>query len=149
MPMNPIAEIRSSRLREFVAYLGSKRNDERPLQRSDVDPITDAPRLAPYMMLVERTADGRHRIRLVGTKAASIIGRDYTGHWMDEIGMGASADWYGEMEIVFSSHEIFAGHIQLPWNERAHVAIEWVAQKFAPRPGVNDMTFLAFDRIES
>jgi len=149
MPMNPITEIRSSRLREFVAYLESKRDGKNPLNRSDVDPIIDIPRLASYTMLVERTANGRHRIRLVGTKAAAIIGRDYTGHWMDELGMGAVADWFGEMEMVFATHEIVAGHIQLPWNERAHITIEWVAQKFGPMAGMNDTTFIAFDRIET
>jgi hypothetical protein len=148
MPINPISTIQSTRLRAIVAYLDSKRPSNRPLVRSDIDPITEIPRLVPYTMLVERTPERRHRVRLVGTKVVEIIGYDFTGKWLDDLGMGPAADWFGEVEAVFASTETLAGRVRLPWHQRSHISIEWIAQKLTAVDGTVDLSFVGLDRAK-
>lgn len=61
---------------------------DRPMpSRADFDPA-DAPRsILPHIMLVEihRAPDIRFRFRLIGTHITSIMDRDSTGRWLDEL----------------------------------------------------------------
>ena len=153
MPFCPISAIKSSRLRDFVTYLEAKRGGRAgALDRAEVDPVIEIPKLVGTILLIERIAQdqldaGRYRIRLVGSQLAAIAQRDLTGWWLDEIGLPSDGDWPFEgLRTICAGTGLFGGFIDLPWEERSHVTIEWVATRFAPVPGGNDLIMFAFDK---
>lgn len=52
--------------------------------RAQIDPI-EIPKLLPHVMLVEVTADGRYRYRLIGTENERAQGINATGRFIDEV----------------------------------------------------------------
>lgn len=78
-----VADIESPLLREMFAYWLAKRSSRHLPARSNFDPLIEAPRLVPHLMLIERHADGRLRYRLVGTSVATCMGSDPTGNWVE------------------------------------------------------------------
>ncbi len=104
------------------------------------------------LLLIERIAQGqadagRYRIRLVGSQLAVFAERDMTGCWLDEVGLPSNGEWPFEgLRVICAGTGLFAGFIDLPWEERSHVAIEWVATRFVSPPGGNDLIIFAFDK---
>jgi hypothetical protein len=153
MPFCSIAEIKSTRLHDFAAYLGEKRAGRTcALDRAEIDPVVDVPRLVGTILLIERIRldqpdAGRYRIRLVGSQLAAVAERDLTGRWLDEAGLPPNADWpFESLRIICAGTQLFAGQVDLPWEDRSHVAIEWIATRFAPMPDTNDLIIFAFDK---
>ncbi len=69
-------------------YWESKRRAGRLPARSDIDP-TEIPALLPQLLLFEVVAGAigpRFRFRLAGTAFTHLVGRDVTGHCLDELG---------------------------------------------------------------
>jgi hypothetical protein len=153
MPFCPISEIRSSRLHDFAAYLEGKRDGrDGAVDRAAVDPIVEIPRLVGTILLIERIAQdqpdaGRYRIRLVGSQLAAVAQRDLTGWWLDEVGLPSNGDWpFNSLRAICAGTGLFSGVVDLPWEERSHVTIEWIATCFAPVPHGNDLIIFAFDK---
>ncbi len=152
MNFRPLAKIRSSRLQEFAAYLEGKRAGGKAIDRTSIDPIVEIPRLANALLLIERIRLGqpdesRFRIRLVGTGLAAVAGVDFTGRWLDEIGISPEfAEVFDHLREIFAATDLLCGSRVLPWEDRAHVVVEWVAATLASAPGVNDLVIFAFDR---
>jgi hypothetical protein len=153
MPFCALTDIRSRRLHDFAAYLAEKRGDRtHALDRAEVDPVIEIPHLVGTILLIERIAGGqadagRYRIRLVGSQLAAFAQRDMTGCWLDEVGLPTNGEWPFEgLRTISAGTGQFAGFIDLPWKERSHVAIEWVATRFASSPSGNDLIIFAFDK---
>ena len=153
MPFCSLTDVRSRRLHDFAGYLTEKRGDRAgALIRAEVDPVIDIPHLVGTILLIERIAPdqadaGRYRIRLVGSQLAAFAERDMTGRWLDEAGLLSDGDWpFDSLRTICAGTGLFAGFANLPWQERSHVAIEWVATHFAPLPGGNDLIIFAFDK---
>lgn len=54
--------------------------------RGDLDPLTEIPRLVPYMMLKDVRRDPLDfRYRLIGTQLRVHMSQDWTGKWLSEI----------------------------------------------------------------
>ncbi len=58
--------------------------------RRDIDPTKLPPATLPHVVLIDATDEPqrRFRYRLVGTAVARIFGADYTGKFLDEMGLG-------------------------------------------------------------
>jgi hypothetical protein len=103
-------------------------------------------------MLLERIREGqphagRLRVRLVGSVLAAMLGRDYTGKWLDEIGMMPKLDWHLEaLQSLYKESQILAGRSILPWETHARIVIEWIAIPFTSEPGLNDLIIFALDK---
>ena len=78
-----------------LAYWRGKRAGRALPSRRDIDPV-EVPALLPHLQLIE-TAAGRFRYRLIGTALAEAFGRDYTGHYLDELFAGGRADTMGDV----------------------------------------------------
>ncbi|MEQ8586434.1 MAG: PAS domain-containing protein [Thalassobaculaceae bacterium] len=116
----PLTDVRSPILREIHAYWESKRGDRRMPARADLDPL-DFPALLPNVILMDvMPADGRLKVRLVGTLVVQMFGGDYTGMYLDEIDFGEMRqkilDDYGaaakEAKAIFTDHRFrkLGGH---------------------------------------
>jgi hypothetical protein len=156
MAFCPLEDISSQRLRDFAEYLESKRaTPGGVVDRAALDPIVEVPRLVSRMLLVERVRPGqpdagRIRVRLVGTELAAVANRDLTGQWLDEVALMGTRPWpFQNLEIIFAGPDLFAGASSLPWEERAHVTIEWVAQRLASPPDTDELVIFAFDKRRS
>jgi hypothetical protein len=153
MPFCSLTDIRSRRLHDFAAYLTAKRGDRgNALDRAEIDPIIEIPHLVGTILLIERIAceqpdAGRYRIRLVGSQLAAFAQRDMTGHWLDEVGLPTNGEWpFDSLRAIYAGTDLFGGIVDLPWAERSHVTIEWVATRFSPVADTNDLVIFAFDK---
>ena len=152
MSFCPLSTIKSPRLIEFAAYLESKRQDGSDVLRASIDPIVEVPKIVSTLLLIERIRDdeqdqGRFKIRLVGSGLAAIAGRDLTGRWLDEAGLAENlATLSGQLRAIFATPGIFAGSRVLPWKERDHVIVEWVATRLASVRASDDLVIFAFDK---
>lgn len=73
---------------ELLRYWEAKRQGGRLPARSDIDPL-DLHRLLPHLLLfdVVRAEDGtRFKFRVAGTAFSTLIDRDVTGLYLDELG---------------------------------------------------------------
>lgn len=74
----------NAEIRTIVDYWRSIHPESGLPGRQHFDPI-DIPKLLPSIRLIDVVGDPpRFRTRLMGTKMAASVGRDYTGMWMDE-----------------------------------------------------------------
>lgn len=81
-------DVRDLQLRDLYAYWQTMRGDRRIPPRSAFDPV-QVPRLLPNLILLDVEPETRRLIvRVLGTRVASIYGRDYTGQYLDEIYFG-------------------------------------------------------------
>jgi hypothetical protein len=81
------AELDDPRLRAMFDYWLSKFRGDRLPTLKDIDPV-EIPRLLGHINIIDvERADGRvrFRYRLWGTKITDLYGRDYTGHYLDDI----------------------------------------------------------------
>ncbi|HZB91378.1 MAG TPA: PAS domain-containing protein [Stellaceae bacterium] len=84
-------------LREVYAYWRQKRAARRMPQRRQIDPA-DVPRLLPHLSISEVIDAGqRFRYRLVGTAVARALGRDPTGHCIDDTAGADTGDPVGAL----------------------------------------------------
>jgi len=147
-----LSEIRSPRLHEFAAYLNGKRQGDGPIRRDSLDPLVEIPRLIGGVLMIEKIRDGaphagRFRVRLVGSTLAAMAERDYTGKWLDEIGMEVNlTSPIDELRTIFAGSEVFSGARVLPWRVRSHVVVEWVAARLATDPDVNELVMFVFEK---
>jgi hypothetical protein len=152
MAFCPLSEIKSPRLHEFAAYLEGKREGEAAVKRASLDPLVEIPRLIGGALMIEKIRDGtpdagRFRVRLVGSGLAAIAERDYTGKWLDEVGMDVDlTSPISELQAIFAGSKTFSGSRVLPWETRAHVVVKWVATRLATGPGLKDLVIFVFDR---
>jgi hypothetical protein len=152
MSFCPLSEIKSPRLHEFAAYLAGKRDGDAVVRRRDIDPPVEIPRLIAGALMIEKIRDGlpdagRFRVRLVGSGLAAIAERDYTGKWLDEIGVDVDlTSAVSELQAIFAGSEVFSGSHVLPWETRAHVVVEWVAARLDAGPDLNDLVMFVFDK---
>lgn len=88
MPDYPIPpEQDDPKLRRFFDYWAGKHRHGRLPARADIDPV-EIPGLLGHIVLVSVTRpEGRilFQYTLWGTKVAQIFGRDFTGHYLDDI----------------------------------------------------------------
>lgn len=73
-------------LRDFLAYWHSKRTDDRPPLRADIDPV-DIPRLLPNVLLIDVVGQPAYdfHYRLLGTAIVSVDGVDYKGSLLSDM----------------------------------------------------------------
>jgi hypothetical protein len=156
MPFCVREDINSGRLRNIAQYLESRRGQDGLIRRADIDPVTDIPRDVSLLMLLEQTDAGRQRVRLMGTRAAEILGGDFTGRWIDDCGPKPAPAWLpGELEQIFASHAMFFGRIQTPFDYHPHSEVEWLGVHFVRAPSahptpeetneVQELAIFAFD----
>ena len=87
MSQAPLEEIRSDALRKGLdAWQAARGQKEMPARR-DLDPAGLPRSLLRHLLLidVERTPHFRMRWRLIGTHVTSVMGRDSTGKYWDEL----------------------------------------------------------------
>ena len=82
--MNRQSPFTDPRLEQTYNYWREKAAGRAMPSRADIDPI-EIPKLLPDVMLVERTADGRYRYRLIGTANQTAHGINATGRFLDEV----------------------------------------------------------------
>ena len=84
--IDPGLRFGSPLLGELLVYWQNLRHGRLP-SRADVDPLDMAPRLWPYLELVDilRQPDLRFRWRLIGTHVTEAVERDSTGRFFDEL----------------------------------------------------------------
>src|SRR4051812_22620200 len=83
------AQAKDPRFREFFDYWRSKAPPGRLPGRQHIDPL-DIPHLLPGVALFDVLRNGtglRFRWRLIGTALVDAIGDDYTGRFVDEVGL--------------------------------------------------------------
>lgn len=86
-------------LKELYAYWDSLRDGDGLPSRPQIEPMR-IPKLLPYVILTDvEHAPRRFRRRLIGTHITSVVGRDNTGRYFDEI---YGADAVGQMEAAYS-----------------------------------------------
>lgn len=84
MADDPIARMRSPRVKALYAYWLGKRGECCMPSRDDIDPA-EIKDLLPYVILTDVHHDPlRVLFRLVGTAVAEAAGRDLTGKWLHE-----------------------------------------------------------------
>ncbi|GJL88656.1 MAG: hypothetical protein DHS20C03_23650 [Minwuia thermotolerans] len=84
-------DIRDQPLRDLYAYWQTMRGDRRIPPRSAFDP-TRVPRLLPNLILLDVEPEtGRLIVRVLGTRVATVYGKDYTGRYLDEVYFGSNA----------------------------------------------------------
>ena len=135
MPYCPRAEIRSPRLLDVAAYLDSKRHNDGSIGRDNIDPIIDIPRLASLLMLAEQAEDGGPRVRLMGSRASQIMGIDFTGKRLCNVGIVPGPDWPEGLDQVFAADCLFCGYFRLPWQQNESAGVEWIAQRMRSSSG--------------
>lgn len=76
----------SPKNQSVLEYWYEKAGEREMPSRVDLDPVIDLPKLTMHMFLVdvERGAT-RFRFRLVGTGVVDHVGREMTGHYLDEL----------------------------------------------------------------
>jgi hypothetical protein len=147
-----LSKIRSPRLHEFAAYPEGRRDGDAAVKRASLDPLVEIPCLIGGALMIEQIRDGSpnagwFRIRLVGSGLAAIAERDYTGKWLDEVGMDVDlTSPIGELRAIFAGSKVFSGSRVLPWVSRAHVVVEWVAARLDAGPDLNDLVILVCDK---
>ncbi len=134
-PFSPRAAVRSARLREVASYLDSKRRADGLIHRGDLDPVIETPRNVCLLMLLEQLAGRVGQVRLIGTRAVEILGRDFAGKWVEEFRPKPGAEWPANgLDQVFASDAMFFGRVRLPWDAHAQVEVEWLAQRLVNSP---------------
>ncbi|MDF1735699.1 MAG: PAS domain-containing protein [Minwuia sp.] len=85
-----ILDIRDQQLRDLYTYWQTMRGDRRIPSRSSFSPA-EVPRLLPSLILLDvEPGTGRMVVRVLGTRVATVYGKDYTGRYLDEIYFGAN-----------------------------------------------------------
>lgn len=54
-------------------------------RRDEIDPVKLPPDCLPHLFLYRLEPDGRLRYILIGTAIVKVLGRDFTGHYLDEV----------------------------------------------------------------
>lgn len=81
-------DIRDQQLKDLYAYWQTMRGDRRIPSRSAFDPV-QVPRMLPNLILLDVEPDtGRLVVRVLGTRVATVYGKDYTGRYLDEVYFG-------------------------------------------------------------
>lgn len=79
--------------------------------RGDLDPLTEVPRLAPYMMLKDvQAAPVDFRYRLIGTALRRHMAQDWTGKWLSAIPFqsAGSTVWNNNLKVAESGEPLLA-----------------------------------------
>lgn len=79
--------------------------------RGDLDPLTEVPRLVPYMMLMDVQAEPRDfRYRLIGTALRRHMAQDWTGKWLSAIPFQSAGSmvWSNNLKVVESGEPLLA-----------------------------------------
>jgi hypothetical protein len=71
-------------LSDLWQYWQRKRAGRPMPSRADIEPM-EIPVVLPYVLLVERSEDGRFRYRLAGTAVVDAYGMELTGRYVDEV----------------------------------------------------------------
>lgn len=146
MPLIPRDRIQSPRLLEIALYLDTKRRGGGEPSRAEIDPVTEIPKLAQHLLLIERAPSGRFRYRLIGSVPAEIHGRDMTGLWIDEVARDTPhTSWEPGLPALFETDALLCGSDRPSWKARTHIAFEWISQRLAVPQGAPDLVLLAID----
>ena len=102
-PNYPVPEeFDDPRLRRLFDYWFGKFRDGRLPSRTDID-LTEIPDLLGHINIIEVERDGgrlRFRYTLWGTAVTELFGRDYTGHYLDDIVIPTQAPVAGVLLAV-------------------------------------------------
>ncbi|WP_416896957.1 MAG: PAS domain-containing protein [Minwuia sp.] len=136
----------SELIREGHAFWDALRGTRPWPARTDLDPL-DVPRhLLPHMLMidVERGPPRRFRWRLIGTHITSVMQRDSTGRYFDEL---YSASEFERVTIgpltVFETGRACHNITRAPSSERAFIQMEAIDMPFS-RTGEEMDMILAF-----
>jgi len=84
--LDPDLRFQSQLLVDLHRYWLEKRGDRTMPRRADIDPVD--PALRPHLgfvVLTDVMERGRFRYRMIGSTLTSIVGRDATGKYLDEV----------------------------------------------------------------
>jgi hypothetical protein len=110
MNTDPEQVIGDKRLLAMYRYWEDKRGDRPMPARTDIDPA-EIPRLLSIIMLVDISADGEYRYRLVGTEIVRWIGHDITGSTFSEaLPVGPYGEYITGLvrEVITSGRPLFS-----------------------------------------
>lgn len=87
MELDPEMAIRSPVVRQGLQIWEAARGNREMPSRRDLDPVAMPGRLLSHLLLidVEHSPRRRYRWRLIGTHVTSVMGRDATGRYWDEL----------------------------------------------------------------
>ena len=113
-------------LRAFMDYWQSKKIDDRPPLRTDIDP-TEIPKLLPNVLLIDVVGDPAYdfHYRLLGTAVVAVDGIDYSGSMLSQ--MVPRTDAYHliwEHHLKAAAGSVALRYDSLRWsrdNSREHV----------------------------
>ena len=113
------------RLGRLYAYWRSKRHDDCPPQRRNLDPI-EIPELLPILHLIDVLWEPlRFRHRLVGTEVVRHMARDVTGLPVDVTLYGpATTEIVDSLEMLATQGRPYRREARLDWHGRQWLAME-------------------------
>jgi len=102
-------------VRAVNAWWLAHRDQGRIPDRRDLDPMALRAVLPNLFIAEAEHAPFRIRYRLVGTKAAQIIGFDITGRYLDQLlSVASEVPWMDYYRIVYESREPLLGSVVVP-----------------------------------
>jgi hypothetical protein len=127
MTEDPVARMKSSRVRELYEYWNAKRGDRAMPGREDIDPA-EIKGLLPYVLLTDLHHDPlRVFFRLVGTAVAQAAGRDITGRWLHEIPLDGGLDlWLQNYERLVRERRPVCGRTRASVRAGDERVFEWI-----------------------
>ena len=76
----------SEELRPLYLYWVAARGEKLMPSRADIDPVMIPPQLLPHIVLLDvLRSPGRFRYRVMGTAITAMLGKDWTGRFVDEL----------------------------------------------------------------
>lgn len=119
-------------LQDFVTYWKARVGaDGLPPPRSSLDPLELPPNILGRIILSEREEARLYRYRLFGTQLRAIVGRELTGHLLDEETMDGSLHPFLDMlEAVVTKAEPIFLSASLWWEGRSYRKFHQVTVPF-------------------
>jgi hypothetical protein len=123
-----------SRLTEIYEFWRSRCRDGVLPSRADIDPTRLAPRLLPFLFLVEVLEDPRDfRFRLAGTHFRDITGAEATGRRIAEVfppGFADEVRYHWDSCVERKAPKLGSGNLWVP--DRNHIRWEGIVLPLSP-----------------
>jgi hypothetical protein len=109
LPANCIDDLHDNRLRRLLDYWQRLRGDAAMPPKPAIDPL-DFRYILGYVTLVDvESAPRRYRFRLDGSRLVELSGMNYTGKYLDQLGLPDYIDFIAAgYDLVVDGHKPFA-----------------------------------------
>jgi hypothetical protein len=133
--LDPGLGFQSSLLTDLHQYWLEKRGDRAMPRRADIDPLHPALRRhLGFVVLTDVLEPVRFRFRLIGSTLTSIVGRDSTGRYLDEVYSPAD---YEYMIVAYRWVVVHRAPLRISGNLR-HENRSWIDMESIDMPLSSD-----------